>query len=143
LFRLTGKGKLYLDPLKLDYHVRPRLIESLAGQGGSRIDRGIEVPLHISGPLDDIQVSVEMDKDALINSAAAINNAAGKPIGGVGGKVLDQGFIKTRDEQIAKAKAEAKRKADAKIAAEKARLEAAAKKKAEEKLKDMFKGFGF
>jgi len=143
LFRLTGKGKLYLDPLKLDYHVRPRLIKSLAGQGGSRIDRGIEVPLHISGPLDNIQVSVEMDKDALINSAAAINSAAGKPIGGVGGKVLDQGYVKTRDEQVAKAKAEAKRKADAKIAAEKARLEAAAKKKAEEKLKDMFKGFGF
>jgi len=139
LFRLTGKGKLYLDPLKLDYHVRPRLIESLAGQGGSRIDRGIEVPLHISGPLDNIQVSVEMDKDALMNSAAAINNIAGKPIGGVGGKVLDQGFIKTRDEQVAKAKAEAKRK----VAAEKARLQAAAKKKAEEKLKNMFKGFGF
>ena len=139
LFRLTGKGKLYLDPLKLDYHVRPRLIESLAGQGGSRIDRGIEVPLHISGPLDNIQVSVEMDKDALINSAAAINNAAGKPIGGVGGKVLDQGFVKTRDEQVAKAKAAAKQKANA----EKARLQADAKKKAEEKLKDMFKGFGF
>ncbi len=143
LFRLTGKGKLYLDPLKLDYHVRPRLIESLAGQGGNKAERGIEVPLHISGPIDDIQVSVEIDKDALLNSAAAINNAAGKPIGGVGGKVLDQGFVKTRDEEVAKAKAEAKRKADAKIAAEKARLEAAAKKKAEEKLKNMFKGFGF
>ena len=143
LFRLTGKGKLYLDPLKLDYHVRPRLIESLAGQGGSRAERGIEVPLHISGPIDNIQVSVEFDKDALLNSAAAINNAAGKPVGGVGGKVLDQGFVKTRDEEIAKAKAEAKRKADAKIAAEKARLQAAAKKKAEEKLKNMFKGFGF
>lgn len=139
LFRLTGKGRLYLDPLKLDYHVRPRLIESLSGQGGSKIDRGIEVPLHISGPIDDIKVSVEMDKDALLNSAAAINNAAGKPIGGVGGKVLDQGFVKTRDEQVAKAKADAKRKADAKIAAEKARLETLAK----EKLKNAFKGFGF
>jgi uncharacterized protein involved in outer membrane biogenesis len=143
LFRLTGKGKLYLNPLKLDYHVRPRLIESLAGQGGNRVERGLEVPLHISGPIDDIQVSVEIDKDALLNSAAAINNAAGKPIGGVGGKVLDQGFVKTRDEEIAKAKAEAKRKAEAKIAAEKARLQADAKKKAEEKLKNMFKGFGF
>ena len=143
LFRLTGKGKLYLDPLKLDYHVRPRLIESLAGQGGNRVERGIEVPLHISGPIDDIQVSVEIDKDALLNSAAAINNAAGKPIGGVGGKVLGQGFVKTRNEEVAKAKAEGKRKADAKIAAEKTRLQADTKKKAEEKLKNMFKGFGF
>jgi uncharacterized protein involved in outer membrane biogenesis len=143
LFRLTGKGKLYLNPLKLDYHVRPRLIESLTGQGGNRVERGLEVPLHISGPVDDIQVSLEIDKDALLNSAAAINNAAGKPIGGVGGKVLDQGFVKTRDEEVAKAKVEAKRKADAKIAAEKARLQADTKKKAEEKLKNMFKGFGF
>ncbi|MDQ7001928.1 MAG: AsmA family protein [Ghiorsea sp.] len=138
LFRLTGKGKLYLNPLKIDYHVRPRLIESITGQGGSKIDRGIEIPLHISGPIDDIKVSVEMDQDALLNSAAAINNAAGKPMGGVGGKVLDQGFVKTRDEQVAKAKVEAKQKADANIAAEKIRLEALVK----EKLKNVFKGLG-
>ncbi|MDQ6984477.1 MAG: hypothetical protein Q9M44_07155 [Ghiorsea sp.] len=101
------------------------------------------IPLHIFGSFDDIQVETEFDKEALLDSAAAINEAAGKPIGGIGGKVLDQGFVKTRDQQIAKTKAEAKRKADTKIAAEKARLKAAAKKKAEEKLKDMFKGFSF
>ena len=143
LFRLSGKGKVYFDPAKLDYHVRPKLVQTLAGQGGSNSKKGLVVPLHIHGSFENIQVDVKMDKDALLNSAGALNDAAGKPIGGVGGKVLDQGFVKTRDEQTAKAKAEAKRKADAKIAAEKARLEAAAKEKAKQKLKDAFKGFSF
>ena len=150
LFRLTGKGKVYLDPAKIDYRVRPKLVNTLAGQGGSTTKRGVVVPLHIHGPFDNIAVDTDIDKEALLDSAAAINEAAGKPIGGVGGKVLDQGFVKTRDEEVAKAKAKleaekaaAKRKADAKIAAEKARLEAAAKKKAEQKLKDALKGFSF
>jgi len=143
LFRLSGKGKVMLDPPSIDYRVRPKLVNTLEGQGGSINKKGVVVPLHIFGSFDDIQVETEFDKDAILDSAAAINDAAGKPIGGVGGQVLDQGFVKTRDEQVAKAKAEAKRKADAKVAAEKARLEAAAKKKAEEKLKDMFKGFSF
>jgi len=143
LFRLSGKGKVFLDPPSIDYRVRPSLVNTLQGQGGSINKKGVVIPLHIFGSFDDIQVETEFDKEALLDSAAAINEAAGKPIGGVGGKVLEQGFVQTRDEQVAKAKAEAKRKADAKIAAEKARLEAAAKKKAEEKLKDMFKGFSF
>jgi len=128
LFRLTGQGQVNLNTLSLDYRVRPRLVNSLAGQGGERNIRGVEVPLHLFGSFENIQVKVEMDKNALINSAAAINNASGKPIGGVGGKVLDQGFVKTRDEEIAAAKD---------------RLAEKAKKKAAEKLKDVFKGFGF
>ncbi len=143
LFRLSGKGKIYLDPAKVDYHVRPKLIKSLAGQGGDAVKKGLVVPLHISGPFDKIKVSVEMDKDAILDSAGALNDAAGKPIGGVGGKALDQGFVKTRDEEVAKAKAEAKRKAKAKIDAEKAQAEAKAKEKAKQKLKDVFKGFKF
>ncbi len=141
LFRLSGKGKVYLDPTKLDYHVRPKLVQTLAGQGGGSRKKGLVVPLHIYGSFENIQVDFKMDKNALLDSAGALNDAAGKPIGGVGGKVLDQGFVKTRDEEVAKAKAEAKRKADAKIAVEKARLEA--KEKAKQKLKDAFKGFKF
>jgi len=53
LFRLTGKGKLFLTPLKVDYHVRPKLIQSLEGQGGGK-QKGIVVPLHISGPFDQL-----------------------------------------------------------------------------------------
>jgi len=139
LFRLSGKGMLYLDPPKIDFHVRPRLVKTLAGQGGNVSQKGVVVPLHISGPFDQINVNVELDKDALLDSAAALNNAIGKKIGGVGGQILDNGFVQTRDEQVAKAKAEAKQKADAKIKAEKERAEAAAKAK----LKDVFKGFKF
>jgi len=143
LFRLSGKGSLYLDPPRIDYHVRPRLVKSLAGQGGSVSKKGVVIPLHISGPFDQINVDVEFDKNALLDSAAALNNAVGDKIGGVGGKILDNGFVKTRDEQVAKAKEEVKRKADAKIQAEKARAEADLKQQAKDKLKNVLKGFKF
>ncbi|MDX8381248.1 MAG: AsmA family protein [Ghiorsea sp.] len=143
LFRLSGKGSLYLDPPSIDYHVRPRLVKSLTGQGGSVGKKGVVIPLHISGPFNQINVDVELDKNALLDSAAALNQAAGGKIGGVGGKILDNGFVKTRDEQAAKAKAEAKRKAGAKIQAEKARAEAALKQQAKDKLKNILKGFKF
>ncbi len=139
LFRLTGKGIIYLDPLKIDYHVRPRLVKTLAGQGGSIRQKGVVVPLHIYGPFEHIQTDVVMDKAALLDSAAAINNATGHKINGVGGKVLDQGFVKTRDEEVAKAK----QKAKAKLEAEKERARQKAAQKAKDKLKDLLKGFKF
>ncbi|MDX8384378.1 MAG: AsmA-like C-terminal region-containing protein, partial [Ghiorsea sp.] len=142
LFRLSGKGKLYLDPLHIDYRVRPKLIGSLAGQGGGS-QKGLVVPLHISGPFDDLDISVEMDRDSLLESAAALNKLSGNHIGGVAGKALDQGFVKTRDEEVKKTK----EKLQAKLAAEKIRLqqqaEANLKKQAEDKLKNALKGFGF
>ncbi|MDX8388070.1 MAG: AsmA family protein [Ghiorsea sp.] len=146
LFRLTGKGKLYLDPLQVDYHVRPRLINSLAGQGGSQVQQGIVIPLHIKGPFDNLDISIEMDKQSLLDSAAALNKATGNKVGGVAGQVLNQGFVKTREAQKKKAAAKlvaekvaAKKRAQEKVAAEKARLKAQAKKKAEDALKERFK----
>jgi uncharacterized protein involved in outer membrane biogenesis len=139
LFRLTGKGKVYLDPGRIDYRVRPRLVKNLAGQGGSERQKGVVVPLHIFGPFDNIQTKVTMDKRAVLDSAAALNDATGNKIGGVGGQILDKGFVNVREEQKAKAAAKLATK---KKAAEK-RAKAAAKKKAKDKLKNMLKGFKF
>ncbi|MDQ6988275.1 MAG: AsmA family protein [Mariprofundaceae bacterium] len=143
LFRLTGKGKLFLDPLKVDYHVRPRLIQSLEGQGGSSSQKGVVIPLHISGPLDKLEIAVEMDKAALLESAAALNQLSGHKVGGVAGKILDQGFVQTREEEKKKLADKLKKK----LAAEKARLqkkvEDKLKKDAEDKLKNALKGFSF
>jgi AsmA protein len=135
LFRLTGKGKVNLDPPSLDYHVRPRLVESLSGQGGSNSKKGVVIPLHIYGPFDDINVATEIDRKAVLESAAALNKAAGNKIGGTAGKILDQGFVKTREEQ--------KKKLAQKLADEKKRAQKKAEQKAKDKLKDVLKGFKF
>ncbi len=139
LFRLTGKGTIYLDPPKIDYHIRPRLVKTLAGQGGSVRQKGVVVPLHVYGPFEHIQTEVVVDRKALLDSAAAINDATGHKINGVGGKVLDQGFVKTRDEEVAKAKQKAKDK----LAEEKEKARQKAAQEAKDKLKDLLKGFKF
>ena len=131
LFRLTGKGKIMLDTLTLDYHVRPQLIDSLAGQGGNKMQQGLIVPLHISGPVDQLDISVEIDRKSLLENAAALNKATGKKVGGVAGKVLKQGFVETREAQKSKATEAAKVKIDE------------AKARAEEKLKNALKNFKF
>ncbi len=135
LFRLTGKGKLFLEPLAIDYQVRPRLIQSLQGQGGDAIKKGVVVPLHISGPFDNLDISVQMDKASVLESAAAINAASGNKIGGVGGQILDQGFVKTREEQ--------KQKLAEKLALEKEKAREKAQQQVKDKLQNAFKGFKF
>jgi len=110
LFRLTGKGKVYLDSLTVDYNVRPRLISSLTGQGGTQSQKGLVVPMHISGPFDDLDMDITFDKQSLLESAAAINAATNNKIGGVAGKILDQGFVQTREAQKKAAAEKAKDK---------------------------------
>ncbi len=91
IFRLTGKGRLFLDPLKLDYHVRPRLIDSLAGQGGTQ--QGIVVPLHISGPLNNLDITVESDNGSLLNSVPSLHETSKNTRRGT----VSQGLAGTRD----------------------------------------------
>ncbi len=62
LFRLTGYGRVNLIASTMDYHVKPRLVGSLAGQGDTEAARkGLEIPLRITGPLHAPIVKVEMD----------------------------------------------------------------------------------
>jgi len=131
LFRLTGQGRVNFKEMALDYHVRPRLIDSITGQGGNQKQKGLVVPLHIFGPFEKLDVSVEVDRDALLESAAALNKKAGDKIGGVAGQVLEQGFVETREEQKQKAEEAIQQK----LNDEKAR--------AKEKLQNALKGFKF
>ncbi|MDQ6974678.1 MAG: AsmA family protein, partial [Mariprofundaceae bacterium] len=61
LFRLSGKGEIRLPDMTMDYHVRPKLVGSLVGQGDQDKNRhGLTVPLHIYGPFETLTVVPEI-----------------------------------------------------------------------------------
>ncbi|MDX8378091.1 MAG: AsmA family protein [Mariprofundales bacterium] len=62
IFRLSGAGKVDLPNKTLDYHLKPKLVKTLVGQGGDNSNRGIVVPLHVHGPFTDPKVELEMKK---------------------------------------------------------------------------------
>jgi AsmA protein len=66
LLRATGAGTVDLPARSLDYVVRPKVVATLAGQGGEKDLRGLEVPLHITGPWEDPAIKADI--------AGAINN---------------------------------------------------------------------
>lgn len=49
----SGDGTVNLSQRTLDYTLRPKLIANLGGDGGARNALGIEVPVRITGPLDE------------------------------------------------------------------------------------------
>lgn len=73
LFRLTGNGTVNLPKGILDYHVKPRLVGTLIGQGDTvTVRKGLSVPLHVRGPFDGLRVSYEGDPATLIENIKAL-----------------------------------------------------------------------
>ncbi len=77
LLRATGSGSVDLPARSLDYTVRPKLVASLSGQGGEKNLRGIEIPVHITGPWE--KPDIKPDIAGVINNPDAIE--AAKEIG--------------------------------------------------------------
>jgi len=73
LFRLTGYGRVNLVAKNMDYHVKPRLVGTLVGQGDTEAARkGLVIPLRIVGPLNAPQVRVEMNMKTLLGNVGNI-----------------------------------------------------------------------
>ena len=53
LLRLSGSGRVALPAREVDYTLRPRLVASLSGQGGSNETSGLEIPVRMHGSWDD------------------------------------------------------------------------------------------
>jgi len=86
LFRLTGYGQVNLVAKNMDYHVKPRLIGSMAGQGDTEAARkGLTIPLRITGPLDAPRVKVEMDIKTLMGNVGNIKEIIKGGKGGLKG----------------------------------------------------------
>lgn len=61
LLRVTGEGRVMLPGRRIDYTVKPKLVASLAGQGGKTGLSGIEIPVRISGPFEDLNYKPQLD----------------------------------------------------------------------------------
>ena len=91
LLRLTGKGIVNLVNKTMDYHVKPRVVGTLKGQGGSMLRKGLTVTLHISGTFDAPKVSPEINaRTVRANEPHVVKK--GK-IGGWRGKGLGGGEV--------------------------------------------------
>ena len=68
MFRLTGYGFVDLPKQSMDYHVRPRLVGSLAGQGDTaEVRKGLTIPLRLVGPIASPKPILEVKLEDLLN----------------------------------------------------------------------------
>jgi len=91
LMRVTGEGKVMLPTQRVDYTVKPKVVASLSGQGGDQSASGIEVPVRIHGPFEDLNYTPDLQ--GLLSDpgkAADTVRRLGRQYGGEKtGKVLD------------------------------------------------------
>ena len=91
LMRVTGEGKVMLPSQRVDYTVKPKVVASLSGQGGDQSASGIEVPVRIHGPFEDLNYTPDLQ--GLLSDpgkAADTVRRLGRQYGGEKtGKVLD------------------------------------------------------
>ena len=61
LFRLGGKGDINIGASSLDYTAKAAVVATSKGQGGAERDQvaGLTVPVHLSGPFDDLKYQVD------------------------------------------------------------------------------------
>jgi len=75
LFRLTGYGMVNLVAKQMDYHLKPRLVGSMVGQGDSEaVRKGLEVPIRLIGPLDAPRIQLEVSLESLLGNREAIRD---------------------------------------------------------------------
>jgi hypothetical protein len=90
LLRVTGQGEVNLAAKTLDYHIKPRVIGSLLGQGGAvTVRKGLSIPLHISGPWNAPRVRPEVDPSTIIENIEGVVGGGAGGAGGVAGKIQD------------------------------------------------------
>ncbi len=104
LLRATGAGTVDLPARSLNYVVRPKVVATLAGQGGEKDLRGLEIPLNITGSWEDPEIQPDI--------AGAINNPdtvkavkeLGKEFKGKSaGEIVEGLFGKSEDGEPSKA----------------------------------------
>jgi uncharacterized protein involved in outer membrane biogenesis len=104
LFRLTGKGSVNLPASTMDYHMRPKLVATLVGQGDQANARtGVTIPLHIKGPFSSPSITPELDAKSVISSVQNVLKG-GNPLKNITGKNPAAGVIPANPTQAAKDK---------------------------------------
>ncbi|MDQ6978907.1 MAG: AsmA-like C-terminal region-containing protein, partial [Mariprofundaceae bacterium] len=103
LFRLTGKGSVNLPASTMDYHMRPKLVATLVGQGDQADGRtGVTIPLHISGSFDAPSITPELDAQSIVSGVKNVLKG-GNPLKALGQNPAS-GTIPANPTQAAKEK---------------------------------------
>ena len=98
LLRVGGSGQVMLGARQIDYVAKPKIVGSLAGQGGPINLAGIEVPVKIKGSWD--QPSISPDLQGIIkdpSKAVDVVREIGKQLGGKKAGDLLKGLLGGRD----------------------------------------------
>ncbi len=74
LLRMTGSGNTDIGRRQLDMILRPKLVATLAGQGGQADLSGLEVPVRITGSWDN--PNVQLDLAGIVLNEKAVQGAA-------------------------------------------------------------------
>ena len=60
LLRVTGAGRVLLPQRRVNYTVKPKLVEDTAGQGGTTNLAGLEIPVRIKGPFENLSYEPDL-----------------------------------------------------------------------------------
>lgn len=91
LLRVGGSGQVALPTRQIDYTVRPKLVNSLSGQGGETAASGLEIPVRITGSFDNPQYRPDLAGVLKDPSQAidAVKGVAERFKGKKAGEILD------------------------------------------------------
>lgn len=99
LLRVAGGGAVMLPQRTIDYTLRPKLVASLAGQGGEEKVSGLEIPVRITGGWDKPDIAADLDS-VLENPDQAVEavKEIGKQFKGKNAEEIMKGLFGDDDE---------------------------------------------
>lgn len=84
LFRISGKGDVDIGNSRIDYVTKAAVVASTKGQGGKDLEQlaGLTVPVHLTGPLDDMKYDVDYSAVARDVAKSRIGEKIKERLGG-------------------------------------------------------------
>jgi len=84
LFRISGKGDVDIGNSKIDYVTKAAVVATTKGQGGKDLEQlaGLTVPVHLTGPLDDMKYDVDYSAVARDVAKSRIGEKLKERLGG-------------------------------------------------------------
>lgn len=112
LLRVSGQGSVDLPAREIDYMLRPKVVASLAGQGGAQDLSGIEVPVRVHGPLANPKYTPDMAAALKDPKTVEAVKEIGKQFKGKSADEIVDGLFGDDKEGAEKAKAKGKKLLD-------------------------------
>ena len=84
LFRISGKGDIDIAHSKIDYVTKAAVVATTKGQGGKDLEQlaGLTVPVHLTGPLDNMKYDVDYSAVARDVAKSKIGEKIKERLGG-------------------------------------------------------------